>query len=206
MADILAMVEIETEAFKDTDISRYSLRADDPATKQMSRDALEKQITSDPQSYIFVAEEVPCSTSSSTSSAVSAGPIIVGWSHWIHFTTSVPHKTFKASDFPPDGDGEFAASVFQAHRDATVRIMGKEVYWHLSHLNVASSAQRRGIGAKLLTWGVEMADEAREPAYLNSTIVGKTLYERFGFQVIDQTSFKYGGVSYHMRRNVGRPK
>jgi hypothetical protein len=56
--------------------------------------------------------------------------------------------------------------------------------------------QRRGAGAMLLKWGLDQADRAQLPAYLESSEVGRPLYARWGFEVIKPVAFdltKYGG-------------
>ena len=47
---------------------------------------------------------------------------------------------------------------------------------------VHPDAQRRGVGAALLTWGCEQADRLGVPICLESTPAGLRLYERFGFK------------------------
>lgn len=54
---------------------------------------------------------------------------------------------------------------------------------------------RRGAGAMLLKWGLEQADKAQLPAFLESTPTGKPLYARLGFEPVHEEVFdltKYG--------------
>lgn len=46
--------------------------------------------------------------------------------------------------------------------------------------------RRRGAGALLVEWGVRQADTEGLPAFLNSSPVGKALYERFGFRTVGE--------------------
>jgi GNAT superfamily N-acetyltransferase len=43
--------------------------------------------------------------------------------------------------------------------------------------------QRRGVGTKLLKWGVERADEMGAEMFLEATQIGRHMYEQNGFQV-----------------------
>lgn len=51
----------------------------------------------------------------------------------------------------------------------------------LNFLTVLPEAQGRGIGAKLLAWGIEEADRRGAAACLESTPAGLALYKKYGF-------------------------
>lgn len=64
--------------------------------------------------------------------------------------------------------------------------------------------QRRGLGAELMRWGCERADEEGWVAFLNASEEGRPLYEMFGFETVDKTYFeRLGSEMYHM---VRKPK
>ena len=42
--------------------------------------------------------------------------------------------------------------------------------------------QRRGVGAKLISWGLEQAELEKVPVTLNSSTVAEPLYRRMGFK------------------------
>ena len=55
---------------------------------------------------------------------------------------------------------------------------------------------RRGAGAILVKWGIEQADKAKLPAFLESSMAGKRLYSNMGFTPRHEEVFqlsKYGG-------------
>lgn len=56
--------------------------------------------------------------------------------------------------------------------------------WYLATLSVHPSYQRRGIGKKLMQWGVQQAENERVPICLEATASGRGLYEQFGIQVV----------------------
>lgn len=55
----------------------------------------------------------------------------------------------------------------------------------LNFLMVLPDAQRRGIGAKLLSWGIEEADRLHVPMVLESTPSGFGLYKKNGFKELE---------------------
>lgn len=60
-----------------------------------------------------------------------------------------------------------------------------EEYWHLEELAVAPEARRRGAAKALLEWGQDWARREDIPILLESTPMGKSLYEGAGFLQYD---------------------
>ena len=58
-------------------------------------------------------------------------------------------------------------------------------YWHLQELAVAPEFRRRGAGGALLKWGQDWARKEDLPILLESTPMGKSLYEGAGFLQYD---------------------
>jgi GNAT superfamily N-acetyltransferase len=52
---------------------------------------------------------------------------------------------------------------------------------------------RRGAGAMLLKWGIDQADKLELECYLESSVEGRALYERFGFKVLKEFRFNMTG-------------
>lgn len=76
---------------------------------------------------------------------------------------------------------QFFADIEKYRRD----IMGGQPYILLHMLVVRPSHQRRGIGSMHLTWGAEQADKLGGlPLYLESSPMGRRLYERHGFEQV----------------------
>lgn len=57
-------------------------------------------------------------------------------------------------------------------------------YWHLGALCVAPQHQRKGVGAMLLQWGLDIARSEGTPIQLRATYNGEQLYRRYGFRTI----------------------
>ena len=56
--------------------------------------------------------------------------------------------------------------------------------WYLDGLAVDPSYQRRGIGRKLMEWGLERSKEEDVPITLTGTPAGLRLYEKIGFKEV----------------------
>jgi ribosomal protein S18 acetylase RimI-like enzyme len=58
-------------------------------------------------------------------------------------------------------------------------------HWHLPLIGVEPSEHRRGLGSALLRHGLEICDEQRVPAYLESSnLENISLYQRHGFEIL----------------------
>jgi GNAT superfamily N-acetyltransferase len=67
-------------------------------------------------------------------------------------------------------------------------------------LGVHDSYQGKGLGSKLLKWGLARADAEGLEVYLSASPAGKPLYEKNGFQVVDTFSPFPGYVQVAMLR------
>lgn len=56
--------------------------------------------------------------------------------------------------------------------------------WHLDGLAVDPSYQRRGIGRKLMEWGMERSKEEGVPITLTASPAGLSLYQSIGFKEV----------------------
>jgi ribosomal protein S18 acetylase RimI-like enzyme len=54
--------------------------------------------------------------------------------------------------------------------------------WYLCFLGVSPKAQKRGVGRKLLQWGIDRSEEEGVPAALEASNAGIGLYDSAGFQ------------------------
>ncbi|KAL6400486.1 hypothetical protein AUP68_16195 [Ilyonectria robusta] len=112
------------------------------------------------------------------------------WTKWIEAT------------FPSSGENAVAAHFFQTAREATQRVVAGRDFWFLSMIVTRREAQRRGIGAAMMRFGVELADKEGWMAYLNASKSGRPLYELFGFKVQEHTWFDDLGLDmFHMTRD-----
>jgi ribosomal protein S18 acetylase RimI-like enzyme len=87
---------------------------------------------------------------------------------------------------------------------ALEKIRGYEFYsyldprWHLRMIMVSPKHQRRGIGQKLLDHAQAMARGEDLPITLEASVMGRGLYAKFGFKVVDETEIAEGVHSVAM--------
>ncbi|KAJ5348717.1 Acyl-CoA N-acyltransferase [Penicillium brevicompactum] len=60
----------------------------------------------------------------------------------------------------------------------------KHVYCHT--VAVHPEYQGKGIGARLMKWGMDVAEELNLPIYLESTVEGVPLYKKLGFETLSE--------------------
>ena len=81
-------------------------------------------------------------------------------------------------------------------------------YMSLRLLAVHPRHHRKGAGSLLLRHGLARADELKLPVYLDSSVSGKALYAKYGFDVIGEFPFdgrQYGGRSEGKHWDMLRP-
>jgi GNAT superfamily N-acetyltransferase len=70
---------------------------------------------------------------------------------------------------------------------------GEDIFpdaWLLENLTTHADYQRRGIGARLIKWGLDQAEAERVPVSVESSFAGVSLYEKMGFRKFDE--MRYG--------------
>ncbi|KAF2676359.1 acyl-CoA N-acyltransferase [Lentithecium fluviatile CBS 122367] len=135
----------------------------------------------------------------------STGQIIAG-SRWTHHRPSDPTAKFRTAEEveadlkigqPYDESNTEVWNVFFGLLyDNKRQIMGLRPYYSLDTLVTHPDHHRRGAGGLLIKWGLEKADEAGLEAYLESSVTGRPLYERHGFEPVKEIALdlrKWGG-------------
>lgn len=64
--------------------------------------------------------------------------------------------------------------------------------WRLAFISVSPNHQRRGIGRKLVQWGLDRSEEEGVAAVLEASDAGKGLYEKMGFAEVGRMPFDEG--------------
>jgi GNAT superfamily N-acetyltransferase len=99
-----------------------------------------------------------------------------------------PHERLPDA-WPETGDRELGRRFFAELHDKHHEIMGGRGHWYLELIATKKGYQRRGLGAQLVRWGMEKADEEGWDCYLDSTPEGKPLYRKLGFKTLCTTAF-----------------
>ena len=118
---------------------------------------------------------------------------------------SVPaEKAEEAPDFlPPELRLDALGSLLGPLRAAQASIMGKSRrYFKLDQLATHPDHQGRGAATMMLDWGMHKADEEGVVTYLDSTMTGRPIYERRGFEVVkalewDRVPWRGEGKDWH---------
>ena len=117
---------------------------------------------------------------------------VVGYSKWTINRESqaenvwnVPYETVPV----PIGGRQDASDVpGEALHQMRLRVYKGDPYILLHFLVADVDHQRKGIGGKLLKWGLQQSDETGLPAYLEATHDGYPLYYKNGFRTVDEMS------------------
>lgn len=89
--------------------------------------------------------------------------------------------------------GVFLEATSNAHIDLYA---GKGPHGILMTLATIPAQQRKGAGALLMSRFVEALDAQRMPGYLEATLEGKRLYDRFGFREVDRLDINHDGKGF----------
>ncbi|KAM0433868.1 hypothetical protein ACHAPT_003811 [Fusarium lateritium] len=89
-----------------------------------------------------------------------------------------------------------AVSVSHAKEVVTETRNAERLYpderWRLAFISVSPNHQRRGIGRKLVQWGIDRSEEEGIAAVLEASDAGKPLYEKMGFVAVGKMPFDGG--------------
>lgn len=91
--------------------------------------------------------------------------------------------------FPPSQNVEFSQHFFGKLSDSKKKVLGVTPYVYLHILVTLPNHHRRGVGKMHLDWGIEEAGKLGLPVYLESSPMGRPLYERVGFETVGWLDF-----------------
>ncbi|CAI7591194.1 unnamed protein product [Penicillium glandicola] len=88
----------------------------------------------------------------------------------------------------PSSDKELCDRFFYGMEAQHEKWMGERPHYYLDMLGVHPSCQGKGVGSKLLKWGLTRADAEGMEVYLSASPAGKLLYAKYGFREVDTIS------------------
>ncbi|KAL2677334.1 hypothetical protein Neosp_011103 [[Neocosmospora] mangrovei] len=100
--------------------------------------------------------------------------------------------SFALGQLPEGVSASYAKEIMAETRNAE-RFYPDE-RWRLAFISVSPNHQRRGIGRKLVQWGLDRSEEEGVAAVLEASDAGKGLYEKMGFVEVGKMPFDGGKV------------
>ncbi|THX23237.1 hypothetical protein D6D12_08540 [Aureobasidium pullulans] len=89
-----------------------------------------------------------------------------------------------------EGGNMLALNTFRTMQaDCHQRIMEKQPHVYLGIMVVKPGYQGLGVESFAMKWGVDLADRLGLPIYVEATLPGRRLYERWGFEVQETMPF-----------------
>lgn len=119
----------------------------------------------------------------SSSSSPPTSEELVGFAVWLYITPSSPLDSIE-TDKKEKQDPSLLNRFFAKMNRTREETMKAKSYWYLKLLCISPNHQRKGLGTKLLRWGVDKAEEQGIDAYLESSPMGKRAYLKAGFRVL----------------------
>ncbi|PSN73327.1 hypothetical protein BS50DRAFT_185038 [Corynespora cassiicola Philippines] len=103
---------------------------------------------------------------------------------------------------PPELKPEILSALLTPLNKARKEIMGDKPYFMLNSLATHPDYRGRGAANMLLDWGMCKADEERWTTYLDTSHMGRKIYEKKGFRLIreldfDRTLWGGEGMDWH---------
>lgn len=184
--ELLEACHVQFAAFEGFDLDQWLRRREDPTEQDVIDSAREKSRLQADQKYKLLVARIDGK--------------IVGYTVWMVPKRCRPAPTIshtlweyalsfqdKVSDFffsrHPRMDPDRLKIFKNAQKESMKRIMkdDEDRWWYLCILIIHPNYQRKGIGGKMLQWGLRQAKETGERAYLESSLAGDALYIKHGF-------------------------
>ena len=110
---------------------------------------------------------------------------IVATGHWhIYLSPSTDIHVFPPWRYPPDGNPKLGAHFFGSLLRTQEEHMRGQAYMFMRLLVVVPSYQRKGIGTRLLRWGLEQADQLGLKVWIDASPSGLGLYQKLGWEEV----------------------
>ncbi|KAJ5520949.1 Acyl-CoA N-acyltransferase [Penicillium fimorum] len=130
-----------------------------------------------------------------------SGPI-AAFAKWKLLVSAADHDQHEDPIvWPPSSDKELCDRFFFGMEEQHVKWMGDRPHYYLDILGVHPSYQGKGLGTKLLKWGLTRADAEGVEVYLAASPAGRPLYSKYGFREVDTFSPYPGHVLVMMIRS-----
>ncbi|KAG9242030.1 acetyltransferas-like protein [Calycina marina] len=181
--DVASITDIYFSAFSIDAISLLCFPRNNGAVYSWWFDMITDEVSQPGAHHLVVT--IPCATNPSHGE-------IIAWALW----NAPAASTSSPSTLPlwPLGCDVGLANYFFGNLiDRRKQIMGARPYWYLELIATRPDWQGQGAAGKLLRWGLERADREGVEAYIEASLDGKQIYERFGFQEVAKLAVDLSG-------------
>ncbi|KAL2809127.1 hypothetical protein BJX63DRAFT_371419 [Aspergillus granulosus] len=181
VSDAPRLTEIYFSAFTNELSNRIMPRTDDVREFQIARFKNLAEAAS-PENNTHLLKIV------GTGSDQLLSPVIAGFAIWKFYDgndTSDGKDEKGGVQWPASSDSELCSSFFAHVYQERKRAIGEQPHYYLDMLAVDPNFGRRGLGARLLKWGLDRADRERVITFISSSPTGRGLYEKYGCKALN---------------------
>ncbi|KAF4992132.1 hypothetical protein FDECE_13803 [Fusarium decemcellulare] len=173
------MCDVYFSAFGDTVIgSRVFLENKDASSRMIISDYSQEMLDPQFQFLVITHKTTPDSEKEE----------VVAFAKWC-----LPGAPIK--DPPPaeawPANGELAVEFFGTMTRGHRKHMGDTSHYYLEIIGTKKEFMRQGAASLLIRWGLEKADAAGLPCFLEATVKGRGLYEKFGYRTVGEDVFNW---------------
>lgn len=184
-----ALARVYLDAFADSPASQVMVTIRDATVQAIVAANQRKQFESPPddaeRTFMLTVIDVGAPV---TDPRVPDGEII-GSCVWKHELASAQEEHQMDMEAVPGANVEARKVFFGMLDSARARHMAGKDFMHLKLLATAPKHSGRGAARLCLEYGCKMADELGLSTYLDSTPAGRAVYQRFGFEVLEEEAW-----------------
>ncbi|KAL4917374.1 hypothetical protein BDW62DRAFT_183964 [Aspergillus aurantiobrunneus] len=129
-------------------------------------------------------------------------PVIAGFALWKVFEGDSDDESGSGVEWPASCDSEVCNTFFAKVDSERKGAIGDKRHYYLNMLAVDPQFGRRGLGGKLLKWGLDRADQERVVTFISSSPMGRGLYEKHGCRAVNSYEVVPGYRETSMVRRV----
>ncbi|KAI5857482.1 acyl-CoA N-acyltransferase [Durotheca rogersii] len=189
LSDTPAITDAFYDAFDRHPVTHRVLMPRSESTEAFWSESVQGDIQ-DPQGHYFVV----------TDPASATPERIIAFGKWREPVTAASSPPPPIPSWPEGGDVVFAELFFGMVKTKHDEIMGERPHWYLEILGVRKEYQGRGVGRRLVEWGVSKADEDGVEGFLAASPFGFHLYAKYGFEIVEKVEVDIGAAEPYVER------
>lgn len=127
--------------------------------------------------------------------------VMAACAYWFIFPSSRSAEEMAETNYlisgewlaPQDGERERAQRIMQPTVDVRRKWLSNRPHAILMYMATDPAWRRRGAATAVVQWGLERCRELKIPAFLEASEDGKKVYQKLGFEVVDEVVMEMGG-------------